>query len=139
MSTRKKTTEADRIAEYVDSPQMTHRLRQGKCVTARIAGNYGTYRTTAALGKNISGECSCPSEYRPCKHVHALRKTWDIKPESFLDLKWFLQELESQSKEDLIKAIGQMVTERPENLSLFGVPGFEIEDEGEDEFDGDFD
>jgi hypothetical protein len=135
---RAKPSAEARIAEYVDSPAMTHRLRQGKLVSARIAGNYGSYRTQAELGKKVTGACSCPSEYWPCKHVHALRKTWDVNPESFLDLKWFLKELGSQSKDDLVKAIETMVEQRPENLSLFGVPGFEIDDDDEKE-DEDYD
>ena len=139
MPSRKKPTPEERIAEYVDSPRMTHRLRQGKCVTARISGNYGAYRTSAALGKKVTGECSCPSEYWPCKHVHALRKTWEVNPESFLELKWFLKELESQSKEDLLKVIAQIVSERPETLSVFGVPGFESDDELDDDYDGELD
>jgi hypothetical protein len=134
MATRKKPTFEDRVAEYVDSDRLTHRLRQGEQVSARIAGSFGFYRTQAELGKKVTGECSCPSELQPCKHVHALRKTWGINPESFLDLDWFLDELLAQSKQELIKVIGQMVLQFPENLSLFDVPGFEMPDEWDEPY-----
>lgn len=135
-----------RIAEYVDSRRMTQRLRNGDVISALIQGNYGDYRTEAKVkGKKVEGECSCPSEYWPCKHVQALRRTWEKKPESFLDLQWFLDELKGCSQEQLIAAIGRMVEVWPEHLAGFGVPGFEVEeeegwDEGgewdEDEWDG---
>jgi uncharacterized Zn finger protein len=139
-----KEREERRIAEYVDSRRMTQRLRNGDVISARIEGNYGDYRTEVRVrGKKVEGECSCPSEYWPCKHVFALRRTSEKKPESFLDWQWFLGELTGYSQEKLIEAIGRMVVERPGHLVGFGVPGFEIAEEldedgewAEDEWDG---
>ncbi|MEX2317186.1 MAG: hypothetical protein WD669_08540 [Pirellulales bacterium] len=37
MATREKPTPDDRVAEYVDSPRMIYRIRQGKQLTARSA------------------------------------------------------------------------------------------------------
>ncbi len=134
MAAQRKLTLEERIAEYVDSPLMTQRVRHGKEISARIAGNYGVYRTRASRLKKVEGECTCPSELWPCKHVHALRATWAAKPKSFFDLDGWLKELPKQSKESLVDAIGKMVTESPELLGLFGVPGFEDADD-DDQWD----
>ena len=133
MATRQKPSFEERVAEYVDSPQMTQRVRYGKVVSARIAGKYGVYRTQAGRSKKVTGECSCPSELWPCKHVHALRATWDANPQSFFDLDGWLKELAGQPKARLVEAIGKMVVESPELLSVFGVPGFEEDDEDDNE------
>ncbi len=49
----------------------------------RIEGSYGIYRTWLQLGRRTESECSCPSGWRPRKHVRALRMTWDANPDSF--------------------------------------------------------
>jgi hypothetical protein len=69
--------------------------------------------------------------------VHALRRTWDKKPESFLDLEWFLNELKGYSQEQLIEAIGRMVLAEPQHLAEFGVPGFEVDRDEVDDWDED--
>lgn len=127
MATRPKPTFEERVAEYVDSPLLTQRVRFGKQLFARIAGNYGVYRTQARQSKKVTGDCTCPSELWPCKHIHALRATWDANPKSFFDLDGWLKELSQQSKASLVEAIGKMVAQSPDLLSLFGVPGFEDE------------
>ena len=50
----------------------------------------------------------------------------------------FLAGLTAQTKASLIKSIGQIVMDRPECLSVFGVPGFEEEDNDEDEEESDW-
>lgn len=135
MATRHKPTFEDRVAEYVDSPLVTKRVRYGRKVAARIVGNYGVYRTfVSQASKKMTGGCTCPSEIWPCKHVHALRATWEANPQSFFDLDGWLKSLAKQSKADLLESIGKMVVESPELLSLFGVPGFEVEEEDDGEF-----
>ena len=135
MAARQKSTFEDRVAEYVDSPLVTSRVRYGKKVAARTAGHYGDYRTfVSQSSKKLIGGCDCPSEIAPCKHIHALRATWETNPNSFFDLDEWLAGLMKQSKADLIEAIGKMVVEAPALLSLFGVPGFEEEGDEEDEF-----
>jgi hypothetical protein len=131
MAARRKPTPEERVAEYVDSPRMTQRVRYKNQLAARILGNYGIYRTQAKLTKKPSGDCTCPSEWWPCKHVQALRKTWDVNPDSFFDLDKFLKDLAKRPKEGLLKAIGQIVMEWPECLSVFDVPGFERGDDEE--------
>ena len=126
----------DRVAQYVDSPLMTHRVRYKKQLSARIHGNFGVYCTRASQSRKVDGDCTCPSELWPCKHIQALRETWKVNPQSFFDLEEFLAELSSEPKARLVKVIGQMVLEWPECLSLFGVPGFE-EEEDEDDWDED--
>jgi hypothetical protein len=134
MATRQKRSFDERVAEYVDSPLVTQRARYGKQLTARIAGNYGVYHTQATQPKKVTGDCTCPSEIWPCKHIHALRATWETNPESFFDLDGWLKVLSAETKATLIAMIGKMVVQSPELLGLFGVPGFEEEEEGEDEF-----
>lgn len=142
MATRKKKaakakiTPEQRIAEYVDSPMMTHRMRQGKLVSARIVGNYGDYRTQVDVGrkgKQPSGSCTCPSDWQPCKHIYALRETWDLNPTSFVDLDQWLAELFDLSKAELVDKIAKIVARSPECLNEFGVPGFEDAQDDEDE------
>jgi hypothetical protein len=134
MATRQKPTFEDRVQEYVDSPLMTQRLRYEKCVSAQIRGNFGVYRVTVDLkAKKVTGECTCPSELWPCKHVHALRETWKQNPRSFFNLDEWLAELPKEPKETLVEAIRNMVLHSPSFLTVFGVPGFEEErDEDQD-------
>lgn len=43
------------------------------CGDARIQGSYGTYRTWVRSGsRGLDSGCTCPSDWRPCKHVAAL-------------------------------------------------------------------
>jgi hypothetical protein len=140
MATRQKPSFEQRVAEYVDSPLMTQRVQHGKQVSARIAGNYGVYRTQVVCSKKskkLTGECTCPSELWPCKHVHALRATWEANPESFFDLDGWLKKLAEEPKASLVEAISNMVVAEPGLLSVFGVPGFEEEaEDDEDEYYG---
>ena len=135
MAKRPKPTPEQRIAEYVDSPRMTQRVRYKRKLLARIWGNFGAYQTTAATTKKVTGDCTCPSDYWPCKHVHALRKTWEVNPKSFLDLSKFLAELSKKPQKDLVKAIGEIVMKWPECLQVFGVPGFDEVDEDQIDWD----
>jgi hypothetical protein len=135
MATREKPTFDDRVAEYVNSPLMTQRLRFGKQVSARIEGNFGIYRTRVTQTKKVDGNCSCPSELWPCKHIHALRATWEANPESFFDFDSWLKKLADEPKVSLVEAISNMVAANPGLLSVFGVPGFEDEENCEDDDD----
>lgn len=115
---------------------MTQRLRCGRIVSARIAGRYGDYRTQIRLTRTLDGDCTCPSDIWPCKHVRALRATWKMNPESFFDADSLLRSLDSAEKRELIETIGKIVIAFPRTLGLFGVAGF---DEGEgDDNDDDF-
>jgi hypothetical protein len=135
MATRQKQSFEERVAEYVDSPLMAQRLRCAKVILAQIHGNFGVYRTQTRLSKKVMGECTCPSEVWPCKHIHALRATWEQNPDSFFDLDHWRMELSALSKARLIESIGEMVLRSPELLSVFGVPGFDDEaEDGEDFF-----
>jgi uncharacterized Zn finger protein len=115
----------DRAAEYIDSPMMTKRLRFKKQLSAQIDGRYGTYRTQVRLTGKIDGQCTCPSEWWPCKHVRAVRATWDKNPESFLDLEQCTSRSCGAAKTRLVAAICQMVLKSPQCLTVLGVPGFE--------------
>lgn len=103
-------------------------------MSARIAGHYGDYRTQVRLTRTLEGDCNCPSDIWPCKHVRALRATWNVNPDSFFDADSFLQSLDSAEKRELIEMIGKIVIAFPRTLGLFGVAGFD-EGEGDDDDD----
>lgn len=55
MTTNRADPAFDRAIEYIDSPLMTQRLVYRKQLSARIEGNYGTYRTTVRVGRTFAG------------------------------------------------------------------------------------
>jgi uncharacterized Zn finger protein len=135
MAAREKPSFEQRVAEYVDSPLVTMRMVFGSDLSARFAGNFGAYRVRVSKSKKLTGECTCPSELRPCKHVHALRETWEANPRTFFDLAPWLKQLAEEPKPSLVEAIENMVVAYPELLSVFGVPGFDVEiDDYSDEY-----
>lgn len=111
---RQSKIEADRIAEYVDSPRMRNRMLDGDWLVATIDGNYGTYETRVRLkkrrGKPATRDwwCSCPSEYSPCKHVSALVETWAINAPTFEDLAPRWKALSASPKTHLIRLIREI-------------------------------
>lgn len=111
---------------------MTHRVRLRRQLFARIQGNYGIYRTWVRSGsEGLDCGCTCPSDWRPCKHVAALERTWRANPRSFFDADGYLKTLADRPKAVLIEAIGRLIARAPEGLAALGVQGFE--DEGEDD------
>ncbi len=141
MPKRGKSKESvDRAAEYIDSPLMRRRLRFKGRLSVEIDGNFGLYRTEMRTGKKFDGSCTCPSEEWPCKHLRALKATWEKNPGSFLDLQALLNDLSTKSSDELAELIGQMAMLAPETLSLCGVEGFDDEDNEEQFYDDeDFD
>jgi len=122
----------DPAAEYLDSPLMNHRLLYKRELSVRVDGRYGIYRTRLKLGRRLNGSCSCPSDEFPCKHVRALHATWRVNPESFVNLEPLLKELSQRPSTSLVASIAELVMNRPETLTAFGLPGFEPDDEGEE-------
>jgi hypothetical protein len=123
----------DRVEVYVDSPLMTHRVRLGRRLFARIQGSYGIYRTWVRSGsRGLDSGCTCPSEWWPCKHVAALDRTWRANPRSFFDADRLLEKLASRPKTELVKTIGRLIARSPEALAALGVKGFEEEGEAEE-------
>ncbi|MEO8624417.1 MAG: SWIM zinc finger family protein [bacterium] len=120
----------DAAVEYVDSPMMTKRLRFNRSVSAEIAGRYGDYRTRLRLTRKLDGDCTCPSDSWPCKHVRALRATWEANPDSFFDADAFLRTLQSVAKAELIETIGRIIVAFPQTLGLFDVAGFDETEDG---------
>ncbi len=121
----------DRVAVYVDSPLMTHRVRVGRRLFARVQGSYGTYRTWVRAGsRGLDSGCTCPSDWWPCKHVAALDRTWRANPRSFFDANRFLERLAGRPKAELVKTIGRLIARAPEGLAALGVKGFEDGEEG---------
>lgn len=72
--------------------------------------------------------CTCPSDWRPCKHVAALERTWSVNPRSFFDADGYLKTLADPPKAELVEAIGRLISRAPEELAALGVRGFEDED-----------
>lgn len=125
---------------YVDSPLMTHRVRFKRQLFARIQGNYGIYRTWVHLGSHgLDSGCTCPSDWRPCKHVYALQRTWRANRRSFFDVDGFLKTLAGRPEAELIEAIGRLIARAPEGLAALGVKGFEDEEPEDLEAEGDDD
>lgn len=125
-STKRTASFVDRADPYVDSRLMTHRVRCKQNLSARIQGNYGVYRTWARIGnKAADSGCTCPSDWWPCKHVTALKRTWRGNPRSFFDVDAFLKTLAGRPKAELIATIGKLISRAPEGLSALGVKGFE--------------
>lgn len=118
---RTREAHPDPAAEYVDSLMMTQRLRFAQSLSVRIAGRYGDYRTRMRLTRKLDGDCTCPSDPWPCKHVRALRATWRTNPHSFFDVQAFLKRLDSVEKRELIETIGKIVLAFPQALGLLGV------------------
>ena len=110
---------------------MSQRLLYKRQLSVSIDGRYGTYRTHLKLARRLNGRCSCPSDEFPCKHLRALRGTWRVNPESFLDLAPVLEELARRPPASLVAAIAEIVLNRPETLAAFGVKGFEPDDESD--------
>ena len=131
MAAKKKPTQEERVAEYVDSPMMTQRLQYGRELSARIRGNYGVYRTRVRVGRISEGTCTCPSEVHPCKHIRALEATWKAYPDTFFELENVVEDLTSQSRAQLIDLVAQMALIAPETLAACGVEEFERVDDEE--------
>lgn len=129
---KRRAKREDPAAEYLDSPLMSHRLLYKRELSVRIDGRYGTYQTRLKLGRRLNGRCSCPSDEVPCKHVRALRATWRVNPESFVALEPLLKELSQRPAASLVALIAELVMNRPETLTAFGLMGFEPDDDGDE-------
>ena len=122
----------ERIAEYVDSEFMTHRMKIGKMLICRIRGNFGIYQTTYDFNKSSKRtDCTCPAEYWPCKHSLALAETHRIAPGTFIDIKNVLKEIQRETKPELLEIIKKMIQRAPESLSALGIEGFDSNEEEE--------
>lgn len=125
------------MGEYVDAPMLRMRLRSGKSLAARVHGSYGVYATTASIGRNLTGSCTCPADDRPCKHIEALRRTYRANRASFTDLDSILGDLLRLTKGEIVEVVRDMAMRSPEALAALGVEGFDDDgtDDGEDEDD----
>lgn len=123
---------SERIAEYTDSPQLKRRIKVGNNISCTVHGNYGRYQTMVVLersGKGKNAECTCPSEYWPCKHANALILTYRKYPDSFLDVNKLLTSLKRKGRADLLKLIQKMIEISPLCLRALGVKKFDQEEE----------
>ena len=129
-----------RVAEYVDSPRMLHRIKVGPIVAARIHGSLGAYKVQINTRTKRGGDCTCPSEIQPCKHVEAVRQTWKKKPGSFADIDEILAKaLKGKTRPHLVQMMRSMVMANPSSLSALGVAGFdEVDPWDEDDPEEDY-
>ena len=121
---------ADRIAEYVDSSLMSRRVKVGRTACCTIRGRYGIYQTRVTLTRTNrckDASCTCPSEWRPCKHVAALAETFLKKPESFVDADKLVDGLGKKGTKELLRLMRDMIAAAPTTLQALGVKGFEEE------------
>ena len=123
----------DRVAEYVNSPRLYHRLKWGKVVSCTVAGNGGEYRTRAALRGIKDSECSCPYEGFPCKHIVAVQQTYKARPKTFHDVDALLKKRRRKTADELLDDMRKMIRASPSGLAGLGVPGFEAVDNTDDE------
>lgn len=116
----------ERVQEYVDSERMVHRVHRDDALTCTILGNYGVYhvevRAVDAEGWR-EGRCTCPYDRGPCKHMDALLRTYEERPDSFVDLGELLDDLTDRPREELLDLIGEMVRMAPDSVRALGAPG----------------
>lgn len=129
----KRSARPDRMDEYVNSSLMSHRLKYKDRLTARVSGRYGVYRTSVTLSRKVIHDCTCPSDVWPCKHARALLATWQLSPQTFLDLESCVRALAGYSKEQLLDAIAQLLMLSPRALWVLGIPGFEALSDDDDD------
>lgn len=118
----------------MDSPRLRQRVKVANTLSCAVDGNYGIYRTRVVLtpsGKGKNAVCTCPSEYWPCKHAHALVLTYQKCPDSFVDVDRLLTGLKQKGRDKLLRLIRDMVAASPACLKALGIKGFELEDEEE--------
>lgn len=114
----------NRVAEYVDSPRLDQRMKRATQISARAHGTLGLYRVHADLKDRDDCGCTCPSEYRPCKHVAAMKATYAKRPRTFVDIDKKLGKRKTMSAPELMKLIEKIVAEHPEALASMGARGF---------------
>lgn len=129
----------ERAFEYACSGLLRKRMVFAKTweVRAEISGNYGNYQAVFRPLKNglIHTWCTCPAEMPFCKHAAALGITWIREPDSFLNLDSIAAIVQQKTKTELEELMLQVLYRHPDTLSLFGIEGFEDEDELDDEDD----
>lgn len=133
LTARVKGGDDPRAAEYVDSPSMRMRIRDGRRLVVRVDGHFGFYRTELNLAAPNATSCSCPSDESPCKHVRALRETWRVNPRSFLELESLLDVLSGRGRTAVFEALRTIIVAHPECLGALGIPGFGLDDAEDDD------
>lgn len=122
-----------RVEAYVDSWRIDQRVKRGRRLSARVHGSMGLYRVHADLEERDSWGCTCPSSYRPCKHVEALRKTYQLRPRTFVDLDQKLRKLRGRSTVELVEVVGKIIADHPAAIGSLGVRGFSRKSEWTEE------
>lgn len=105
------------MGEYVDSPLLRERVKRGGVLYCRVDGNFGTYATSSQVRADSASACTCPSELSPCKHVAALRRTFEVNPQSFLDVASVKRRLARLSRAALAAALASVAFEAPAALA----------------------
>ena len=92
-------------------------IRDERRLVVRVDEHYGFYRTEINLAARNASSCSCPSEESPCKHVRALRKTWRVNPQSFLEIQTVRDPLSRRGRRAFLEALRTIVLAHPECLT----------------------
>jgi hypothetical protein len=121
----------------VDSPRLLKRLKDGSELSCTFYG-YGASITCSVTAHRHSLQdlCTCNATYF-CRHSVALVLTFLDKPDTFLDLDNYLDELSTAPREELEEKLRHLVGRYPgSSLEALGHEGFdpaEVLDEAEDD------
>ncbi len=121
----------------IDSPRLLKRLLDGDELSCTFYG-YGASITCSVTAHRHSLQdlCTCNATYF-CRHSAALVLTFLDKPESFLDLDTYLDNLSTAPREELEEKLRHLVGRYPgSSLEALGQDGFdpaEVLDEPEDD------
>jgi hypothetical protein len=129
----------ENAGELVDAEFMVQRLRDGKEISCTFV-TYDRNITCTVSGRKYSLQemCTCEAGYF-CRHAAALVLTFIERPDSFLSLESFLDELAGRPREELVGMLRRMIGRYPaSSLEILGEPGFQpseiIEELDEDVF-----
>ena len=128
----------ENAAEMVGEPFIIKRFRDGNEISAAFVFYGETLHCTVSARKYaLQDLCTCDAHYF-CRHAAALVMTFLERPDSFLNLEAFLDELGKSPKEDLLDMLRTMIGRYPgSSLEVLGLPGFlpsEVLDDPDDDF-----
>jgi len=119
----------ENAVELVDHEAMIKRLREGNEISCTFVSLEGQIHTSVTASKYAFKElCTCEAPYF-CRHAAALVLTFLDRPDSFLDLEAFLDDIGKMEPRELVKIVRRMVGRYPGSaLEVLGVEGFQSAD-----------
>lgn len=119
-------TVLENAEELTDVEFMIQRLKDGN----EISGTFVTYDrnivcTVSARKYSLQELCTCEAGYF-CRHAAALVLTYIEKPDSFLNLESYLDELAGRPRDELVEMLRRMIGRYPaSSLDILGEPDFQ--------------